>query len=304
MPQLVECVPNVSEGRDAAKIDSIVRSVEAVPGILLLDRHSDADHNRSVVTFAGPPEAVAEAAFRLVECAAALIDLTKHQGAHPRIGAADVVPFIPIEGVTLEDCAGIAVRVSERIWSELRISVFLYEAAARRPERVSLANVRRSQFEALLTETGEDPLRAPDIGDPACHPTAGAVAVGARKFLIACNVNLKSADVAVAQRIARTVRFSSGGLPCVKAMGVMLASRGIAQVSMNLTDFEVTPLHVALEAVGREAERHGVPVLETEIVGLIPRKALDRCGDRWSGLILEDRIAGAMASRDREGAVD
>jgi glutamate formiminotransferase len=297
MPQLVECVPNVSEGRDAAKIDSIVRCVEAVPGVLFLDRHSDADHNRSVATFAGPPDAVAEAAFRLVESAAGLIDLTRHQGAHPRIGAADVVPFVPIEGVTLEDCAAIAGRVGERIWSELRIPVFLYEAAARRPDRVSLANVRRGQFEALLTQMGEDPRRAPDIGDPVCHPTAGAVAVGARKFLIACNVNLKSADVAVARRIARTVRFSSGGLPCVKAMGVMLASRGLAQVSMNLTDFEVTPVRVTLEAVRREAERLGAPVLETEIVGLIPRKALDGCGDRCSAPILEDRIAEAMSRR-------
>jgi glutamate formiminotransferase len=298
-PQLVECVANFSEGRDAAEIDAIVRTVEAVPGALLLDRHSDADHNRSVVTFAGPPDAVAEAAFRLVESAAARIDLTKHQGAHQRIGAADVVPFIPIEGVTLKDCAAIAGRVGERIWSALRVPVYLYGAAARRPDRVNLENVRRGQFEALLTEMGKDPERDPDIGDPVCHPTAGAVAVGARKFLIACNVNLASSDVAIARQIARTVRFSSGGLPCVKAMGVMLVSRNLAQVSMNLTDFEVTPLHVALEAVRREAERIGVPVLETEIVGLIPRKALDGRGDRWSELIFEHRIAQAMARRFR-----
>lgn len=299
MPQWVECVPNVSEGRDHAKIQAIVRAVEDVPGALLLDRHSDADHNRSVVTMAGPPDAVAEAAFRLVERAAALIDLTKHQGAHPRIGAADVVPFVPIEGVTLEDCAAIAVRVGERIWSELRIPVFLYAAAARRRERVNLANVRRGQFEALLTAMGTDPLRAPDIGGAACHATAGAVAVGARGYLIACNVNLASPDVAIARRIARTVRYSSGGLPGVKAMGVMLASRGIAQVSMNLTDFELTPLHVALEAVRREAERYETPVLETEIVGLAPRKALEGCEDRWSHLVLEDRIAQAVARQPR-----
>jgi glutamate formiminotransferase len=300
MPPLVECVPNVSEGRDAAKIDAMIRSVEEVPGALLLDRHSDADHNRTVATFAGSPEAVAEAAFRLVESAAALIDLARHKGAHPRIGAADVVPFIPIEGITIEDCAEIAGRVGRRIWNELHIPVFLYEAAARRPERVSLANVRRGQFEALFTQMGEDRRRAPDIGDPVCHPTAGAVAVGARKFLIACNVNLKSPDIAIARRIARAVRFSSGGLPCVKAMGVMLASRGLAQVSMNLTDFEVTPIHVALEAVRHEAERLGAPVLETEIVGLVPRKALEGWGDQWSGQVLEDRIAEAISRRLRK----
>jgi glutamate formiminotransferase len=303
-PQLVECVPNFSEGRDAAKIDSIVRSVEAVPEIVLLDRQSDADHNRSVVTFAGPPAAVAEAAFRSVERAAALIDLTQHSGGHPRIGAADVVPFIPVEGVTLEDCAAIAVRVGNRIWNKLRIPVFLYEAAARRPERVNLENIRRGQFEALLAEMGTVPARDPDIGLPVCHPAAGAVAVGARKFLIACNVNLGTPDVAVAKRIARTIRFSSGGFRSVKAMGVMLASRNLAQVSINLTDFEETPPHTVLEAVRREAERYGVPVLGTEIVGLIPRKALEmsaayfrRHGNPRPESILEDRIAEAMARR-------
>jgi glutamate formiminotransferase / formiminotetrahydrofolate cyclodeaminase len=304
--QLMECVPNFSEGRDSAKIDCIVRSIEAVSGVLLLDRHSDADHNRSVVTFAGPPAAVAEAAFRSVEAAAALIDLTRHRGAHPRIGAADVVPFVPIEGVTLEDCAAIAVAVGNRIWNQLRIPVFLYEAAARRPVRVNLENIRRGQFEALLPEMGTVAERDPDIGLPVRHPTAGAVAVGARKFLIACNVNLGGADVAIAKRIARTIRFSSGGFRGVKAMGVMLASRNVAQVSINLTDFEETPLHVVLEAVRQEAQGYGVPVLETEIVGLIPRKAFEmsaeyfrRYGTPQSGLILEDRIAEALTRRER-----
>jgi glutamate formiminotransferase/formiminotetrahydrofolate cyclodeaminase len=304
--RLVECVPNFSEGRDAAKIDALAASIESVPDVVLLDRQSDADHNRSVLTFAGPPEAVAEAAFRSVERAATLIDLTKHRGAHPRIGAADVVPFIPLEGMTLEDCAEIAVRVGNEIWNQLRIPVFLYEAAARRPERVNLEHIRRGQFEALLAEMGTVPERDPDIGLPVCHPTAGAVAVGARKFLIACNVNLGTADVAIAKRIARTIRFSSGGFRGVKAMGVALASRNLAQVSINLTDFEETPLHAVFEAVRREAERYGAPVVETEIVGLIPRKAFEtsadyfrRYGEPPASQILEDRIVEAMARRQR-----
>jgi len=307
MPRpLVECVPNFSEGRDAAKIDSIAQSIEAVPEIVLLDRESDADHNRCVLTFAGPPAAVAEAAFRSVERAAALIDLTKHQGAHPRMGAADVLPFIPIEGVTLDDCAKIAERVAHEIWNRLRIPVYLYGAAARRPERVNLENIRRGQFEALLAEMGTVPERDPDIGAPVCHPTAGAVAVGARKFLIAYNINLGTSDVAVAKRIARTIRFSSGGFRCVKAMGVMLASRNLAQVSINLTDFEVTPMHVVFEAVRREAERYGAPVVGTEIVGLIPRKAFEmsaeyfrRYGDLRPEAVLEDRIAEASGLRQK-----
>ncbi len=300
--QLVECVPNFSEGRDAATIDAIARSIAGVPGVLLLDRESDADHNRSVLTFAGPPAAAAEAAVRSVEQAVASIDLTKHRGAHPRIGAADVVPFIPIEGVTLEDCVRIAVEVGGEIWNRLHVPVYLYEAAARRPERVDLANIRRGQFEALLAEMGTAPARAPDFGGPACHPTAGATAVGARKFLIACNINLATPDLAIAKRIARTIRSSSGGFPCVKAMGVMLFSRNLAQVSINLTDFEQTPMHVVFEAVRKEAERCGAPVEGFEIVGLIPKKAFDmsadyfrRYGDLRPELVLENRIAEALA---------
>jgi glutamate formiminotransferase len=306
MPQLVECVPNYSEGRDAAKIDAIAASVEAVGDVVLLDRESDADHNRSVLTFVGPPAAVAEAAFRSVETAAALIDLTEHRGAHPRMGAADVVPIVPIEGLTLADCADIARRVGQEIWDRLRIPVFLYGAAAMRPGRVNLENVRRGQFEALLAEMGTASERDPDIGLAVCHPTAGAVAIGARKFLIACNLNLRTADVAIAKRIARTIRFSSGGFRGVKAMGVLLPSRNLAQVSINLTDFEETPMHVVFEAVRAEAERCGAPVVETEIVGLIPRKAFDmsaeyfrRYGDFRPELVLEDRIAQAMARSRR-----
>src|ERR1035438_7449955 len=223
--QLVECVPNFSEGRDAAKMDAIVQAILAVPDVVLLDRESDADHNRSVLTFVGPPAAVADAAFRGVEKAVELIDLTKQHGAHPRIGAADVVPFIPIEGVTLEECVRLAGRVASEIWNRLRVPVYLYESAARRPDRVNLENIRRGQFEALIREMGTVAERAPDVGDAVCHPTAGATVVGARKFLIAYNVNLGTPDVGIAKKIAKTIRFSTGGFRFVKSMGVMLASR-------------------------------------------------------------------------------
>src|ERR1039458_10263528 len=302
--QLVECVPNFSEGRDAARIDAIVQAVLTVPEVVLLDRESDADHNRSVLTFVGPPAAVAEAAFRSVEKAASLIDLTRQQGAHPRIGAADVVPFIPIEGVTLEDCVKLAERLGSEIWNRLKIPVYFYEAAARRPERVNLENIRRGQFEALLKEMATVPERHPDVGDPVCHPTAGATVVGARKFLIAYNINLGTADVGIAKKIAKTIRFSSGGFRYVKSMGVALASRNLAQVSINLTDFEQTPMHLVFETVRREAERYGVPVVGSEIVGLIPRKALEMSAQyflRYENfspqLVLENRIADALASR-------
>ncbi|HEV2447550.1 MAG TPA: glutamate formimidoyltransferase [Candidatus Sulfopaludibacter sp.] len=302
--QLVECVPNFSEGRDTAKIDAIVGSILSVPDVVLLDRESDADHNRCVITFVGPPAAAAEAAFRGVEKAVALIDLTKHQGAHPRIGAADVVPFIPIEGVTLEDCVRLAERVGGEIWSRLRVPVYLYEAAARRPERVNLENIRRGQFEALLQEMQAVPERRPDLGEPACHPTAGATVVGARKFLIAYNVNLGTPDLGIAKKIAKTIRFSSGGFRFVKSMGVMLASRNIAQVSINLTDFEQTPMHLVYETVRREAERYGVPVVGSEIVGLIPKKSIELSAEYFlrfenfkPELVLEHRIAEAMTAR-------
>jgi glutamate formiminotransferase/formiminotetrahydrofolate cyclodeaminase len=302
--QLVECVPNFSEGRDSAKIDAIVASILAVPEVVLLDRESDADHNRCVLTFVGPPAAVAEAAFRSVEKAVSLIDLSIHQGAHPRIGAADVVPFIPIEGVTLEDCVKLAERLGNEIWTKLKVPVYHYEAAAKRPERVNLENIRRGQFEALLKEMGTAPERQPDCGDAVCHPTAGATVVGARKFLIAYNVNLGTADVAIAKKIAKTIRFSSGGFRFVKSMGVTLASRNLAQVSINLTDFEQTPMHLVYETVRREAERYGVPVVGSEIVGLIPKKALEMSAEYFlrfenfrPELVLEHRIAEAMASR-------
>ena len=302
--QLVECVPNFSEGRDSAKMDAIVQSILSVPEVALLDRESDADHNRCVLTFVGPPAAVADAALRSVAKAVELIDLTTHQGAHPRIGAADVIPFIPIEGVTLEECVRLAERVASEIWSKLHVPVYLYESAARRPDRVNLENIRRGQFEAVVREMGTVPDRAPDVGEPICHPTAGATVVGARQFLIAYNVNLGTADISIARKIAKTIRFSNGGFRFVKSMGVMLTSRNQAQVSINLTDFEQTPMHLVFETVRREAERYGVPVVGSEIVGLIPKKAIEMSAEyflRYENfrpeLVLENRIAEAVGSR-------
>ena len=302
--QLVECVPNFSEGRDQSKIDAIVQAILAVPDVVLLDREADSDHNRCVITFVGPPAAVADAAFRAVEKAVSLIDLTKHQGAHPRIGAADVIPFIPIEGVTIEDCVKLAERVGNEIWTRLKVPVYFYEAAARTPERVNLENIRRGQFEALVAEMATVPARRPDCGEPVCHPTAGATVVGARKFLIAYNVNLNTPDVSIAKRIAKTIRFSSGGFRYVKSMGVTLGSRNLAQVSINLTDFEQTPMHLVFETVRREAERYGVNVVGSEIVGLIPKKAIELAAEyflRYENfrpeLVLENRIAEALTAR-------
>jgi glutamate formiminotransferase len=287
-----------------AKVDAIVESILAVPEVVLLDRESDPDHNRSVLTFAGPPNAVAAAAFASVEKAVALIDLTHHTGAHPRIGAADVLPFIPIEGVTVEECVQLAERLGEELWAKLRLPVYLYEAAARRPERTNLENIRKGQFEALRREMGTVAARDPDIGDAVCHATAGAIVVGARKFLIAYNVNLNTADLSIAKRIAKTIRFSSGGFRYVKSMGVMLASRNLAQVSINLTDFEQTPMHLVFETVRREAERHGVGVVGSEIVGLIPKKSIELSAEYFlrfenfrPELVLENRIAEAVSVR-------
>lgn len=294
---IVECVPNFSEGRDAEKVERIVEAIRSVGNIVVLDRTLDPDHHRSVVTFAGPAEAVGEAALRGIGQAVATIDLNHHRGVHPRIGAADVVPFVPVVGVTLADCAGIAAAVGDEIWRRFRVPVYLYEAAARRPDRVNLENIRRGRFERLRDEVRTNPARRPDFGEAELHPTAGATAVGARKFLIAFNVNLNTQDTDIARHIAVRVRASSGGLPCVKAMGVRLASRHLAQVTMNLTDFERTPVDAVFRAVRDEAGLYGVSIASTEIVGLIPRKALDR-SEEWlptvenfhSGLVLEDRL--------------
>ncbi len=272
MPALVECVPNFSEGRDKARVDAILEAMK-MDGVYLLDREMDADHNRCVITLVGDPVNVAEAAIRGVGKAAELIDLTKHTGAHPRLGAADVIPFIPIEGVTLEDCVAIARRVGEEIWKRYQVPVYLYEAAAQTPERQNLENIRRGQFEGIREEVKTNPARKPDFGNAALHPTAGATVVGARKFLVAYNVYLNTPDVEIAKKVAKSIRFSNGGLRYVKGMGVPV--RGLAQVSMNLTDTDQTPIARVFEYVKREAARYGVMPLSSEIVGLIPKKALE-----------------------------
>jgi len=297
---IVESVPNFSEGRDAAKVDAIVEAIRSVRGIAILDRELDADHNRSVVTFAGPATAVVEAAFRGVERAVGLIDLRHHTGVHPRIGACDVVPFVPVEGVTLDDCVRLANELAQRLWERLHVPVYLYEAAARRPDRVNLENIRRGQFEGLREDVRTNPDRRPDFGDAELHPSAGATVVGARKFLIAYNINLNTADVEIAKRIAKAIRFSSGGFRYVKSMGVPLASRNLAQVSMNLTDFEQTPIHRVFEAVRAEAARYGAAIVGSEIVGLIPKRALEMTAEWYlqvenfhPSLVLENRLAEA-----------
>jgi len=302
MKRLIECVPNFSEGRDPAKVAAIIAAMSSVPGVYVLDREMDADHHRSVVTLAGEPEAVAEAAVLGTGKAMELIDMTKHAGAHPRAGATDVVPFIPIEGVTLEDCVALARRVGQEIWKRHRIPIFFYEAAAMRPERVNLENVRRGQFEGLREEMKKNPDRQPDVGDPKVHPTAGVTVVGARKFLIAYNVNLNTADVGIANKIAKAIRFSSGGLRYVKSMGVELKARNLAQVSINLTDFEQTPMHRVYEMVKREAERYGAVPVGSEIVGLVPKKAIEMAADFFLQLenfspaqVFENKLAAALS---------
>jgi glutamate formiminotransferase/formiminotetrahydrofolate cyclodeaminase len=298
---LVECVPNFSEGRDAAKVDAIIEAMK-ISGVALLDREMDADHNRCVITLAGEREAIQEAAIRGVGKAAELIDLNHHQGAHPRMGAADVVPFIPIDGVTLEDCVAMAKHVGAEIWKRYGVPVYLYEAAATRPERQNLENIRRGQFEGIRDDIATNPARLPDFGEPYVHVTAGATVVGARKALIAYNVFLSTGDVEIAKKIAKAVRFSSGGLRFVKGAGFLV--RGMAQVSMNLTDFEQTPIHRVFEFVKREAARYGVTPVSSEIVGLIPKQALEQAAEWFlqvenfdSSLILENRLAGVMGGK-------
>ena len=274
MNRLIECVPNFSEGRDLAKVEEIIRAMSGVAGAWILDRTSDADHNRSVVTLAGEPEAVAEAVICGAGKAAELIDMTTHKGVHPRIGATDVIPFVPLENVSMEECVALARRAGQDLWDRYRIPVYFYEAAASRPERVNLENVRRGQFEGLLKDTVRDPEHSPDIGETRLHPTAGITAVGARKILIAYNIYLSTGDVSIAREIARVIRFSNGGMRYVKAIGVEMKTRGLAQVSINLTDFEHTPLHHVFDAVKEEAVRRGCTISGSEIIGLVPRAAL------------------------------
>jgi len=279
MKRLIECVPNFSEGRDSEKVEALIQAMSKVPGVWVLDYEMDADHNRSVITLAGEPDAVAEAALAGTGKAVELIDMTQHTGAHPRVGATDVVPFIPVEGVSLEDCVALARRVGQEIWKRYRIPVFFYEAAATRPDRVNLENIRRGQFEGLREELKKNHDRQPDVGEPKLHPTAGVTVVGARKFLVAYNVNLNTSDVGIANKIAKAIRFSSGGLRYVKSMGVDLKARNIAQVSINLTDYEQTPMHRVYEMVKREAARYGAIPVGSEIVGLVPKKAIEMAAD-------------------------
>ena len=279
-----------------------------MPGVYLLDREMDSDHNRCVITLVGERQAIQEAVIRGVGKASELIDLNTHTGAHPRMGAADVVPFIPIEGVTIEDCVSMANHVGEEIWKRYQIPVYLYESAARIPERQGLENIRRGQFEGIRAEIATNPARRPDIGEPRVHPTAGATVVGARKFLIAYNVFLNTANVDIAKKIAKAVRFSSGGMRFVKGAGFLV--RGLAQVSMNLTDFEQTPVHRVFELVKREAARYGATPISSEIVGLIPKKALEDAAEWFlqvenfdSSLILENRLSAVMSGKMAVGGL-
>jgi glutamate formiminotransferase / formiminotetrahydrofolate cyclodeaminase len=302
MRRLIECVPNFSEGRDKAKVDALIQTMSAVPGVWVLDHEMDADHNRSVITLAGAPDAVAEAAILGAGKAMELIDMNVHKGAHPRVGATDVVPFIPVEGVTLDDCVALARNVGNEIWRRYRIPIFFYEAAATTPERVNLENVRRGQFEGMKEELKKNHDRQPDVGEPKMHPTAGVTVVGARKFLVAYNVNLNTPDVSIANKIAKAIRFSSGGLRYVKSMGVELKARNLAQVSINLTDYEQTPMHRVYEMVKREAARYGAVPVGSEIVGLVPKKAIEMAADYFLQLenfspsqVFENKLAAALS---------
>jgi glutamate formiminotransferase / formiminotetrahydrofolate cyclodeaminase len=302
MKRLIECVPNFSEGRDKAKVDALINVMAGVSGVYVLDHEMDADHNRCVITLAGEPDAVGEAAILGAGKAVELIDMNTHTGAHPRVGATDVVPFIPVDGVTIEDCVALAKRVGAEIWKRYRVPIFFYEAAATRPDRVNLENVRRGQYEGLKEELKKNHDRQPDIGEPKLHPTAGVTVVGARKFLVAYNVNLNTSDINVANKIARAIRFSNGGLRYVKSMGVELKARNLAQVSINLTDYEQTPMHRVYEMVKREAERYGAIPVGSEIVGLVPKKAIEMTADYFLQLenfspaqVFENKLAAALS---------
>jgi len=302
--QLIECIPNFSEARRPEVIDQIVAAINSVEGARLLDRSSDLDHNRTVLTFAGPPEAVEEAAFRAIKTAAELIDLNHHTGEHPRIGATDVCPFVPLSGATMDECIAIAKRVGERVGNELNIPVYLYEAAARRPDRVDLENIRRGQYEGLRLDIESKPERKPDYG-PAKLGSAGATVIGARNPLIAFNIYLTTGDVEIAKKIAKAIRHSSGGFRYVKGLGMLVEGR--AQVSMNLTNYHETPLARVIEIIRREAARYGVAIHHSELVGLIPQEALVDAAVWYTQLdqfdkkqILENRLYETFTSSETE----
>ncbi|MCL4529254.1 MAG: glutamate formimidoyltransferase [Chloroflexi bacterium] len=302
--QLIECIPNFSEARRPEVIDQIVAAITSVQGARLLDRSSDLDHNRTVLTYAGPPEAVEEAAFRAIKTASELIDLNHHTGEHPRIGATDVCPFVPISGVTMDDCVAMAKRLGERVGRELQIPVYLYEFAATRPDRTNLENIRRGQYEGLKSEIESNPDRKPDYG-PAKLGTAGATVIGARNPLIAFNVYLTTAEVDIAKKIAKAIRQSSGGMRYVKSLGLLVEGR--AQVSINLTNFRESPIGRVVEMIRREAQRYGVGIHHSELVGLIPQDALIDAAVWYTQLdqfspdqILEARLYQSGSSKSDE----
>lgn len=273
MAKLVECVPNFSEGQRAEVIEAIIGEARGTPGVTVLDHSSDPNHNRTVLTFVGEPQAAKQAAFACCAKAAELIDMEKHRGGHPRIGATDVIPFIPVSNVTMEECVALAHELGREIADKLSIPVYFYEAAAKRPSMKALPDVRKGEYEGLK-EAIKTPERAPDEGPRAMHPRAGATVVGARPFLVAFNINLSTSDVALAKRIAQTIRAARGGYVNCRAIGLSLEERGITQVSINMTDYTSTPLHRVFETVKSEAARYGVSVVGSEIIGLTPMQAL------------------------------
>lgn len=308
MPPIIACIQNFSEGRSPAVVEALMAAVTSVPQVWLLHHTMDADHHRSVLTFAGPPDAVAEAAYRAARTATALIDLRRHEGEHPRVGATDVVPFVPIQDVTIAECAQLARHVGQRVGSELGIPVFLYEQASPAHNQRSLESIRLGGLQGLASRIETDPTWLPDFGPPRLHETAGAIVIGARQALIAFNVNLNTSDLAAAKTIAKIIRQSNGGLPCLKAIGVKLASRGMVQVAMNLTDYRVTSMYAAFQAIKGEAPKHGVEIVGSEIVGLIPQAALDQTAAAFlqfeqfdPAQVLETRIAEAMSSKTDTG---
>ena len=285
MAKLVECIPNFSEGRDAAVVEQLADTARSIAGVTLLDYSMDASHNRSVFTLVGSPEGIEEAAFALCKKASEVIDMTKHSGEHPRMGATDVVPFVPVKDMDAKECVEISKRVGERIAKELGIPVFLYEDSAASPDRVNLAKVRKGQFEGMAEKLTQEEW-APDFGERKIHPTAGVVAVGARMPLVAFNVNLSTSDVEIANKIAKKVRAISGGFKYVKGMGVLLEDRNVAQVSMNMVNYEGTSLYTVFEAIRTEASRWGVHIIGSELIGLAPAKALIDCAEYY--LKIED----------------
>ncbi len=307
MAKIVECVPNFSEGRRPEVIEAIVKEIKSVPGVMLLDKEMDKDHNRAVITFVGGPEEVKSAAFKAIAKASELIDMEKHQGEHPRMGATDVVPFIPISEMTMQDCILLAEELGKEVGEKLRIPIYLYEAAAKKPERANLADVRRGEYEGLKVEIETNPDRKPDFGPAKMHPTAGATAIGARMPLIAFNVYLGTPYVGIAKKIARVIRFSGGGLRYCKALGFEIKEKNLAQISMNLVNYPQTPIFRVFELIKAEAERYGVPIIASEIVGLTPLNALLDVSEYYLRLenfkkeqVLENKLM-TFAGGEKEG---